>query len=252
MRQFTNKEKKLISALIDYAYSSNNQCFLVWKYIAEQKIYQTRDLLTIVFLLWLLEDNGYVYISQSSPNINPVTDVNIKRTLNGLYDSLRGRVEDLLSKDIFVTDQLRDLRDNSFQSLEAEQLNLTKQLLDNALNQTNEAIAQTQEAFVQTGEAKKQTKEALRQSEESKRQTHFAFGTLVLSLLTFLASLFFSLRSASSAPLMESNKYMKDTGSLINAFPIQLQDTIQAKTFTDKSVVKDNATNETLRKQTNK
>lgn len=252
MRQFTNKEKKLISALIDYAYSSNNQCFLVWKYIAEQKIYQTRDLLTIVFLLWLLEDNGYVYISQSSPNINPVTDVNIKRTLNGLYDSLRGRVEDLLSKDIFVTDQLRDLRDNSFQSLEAEQLNLTKQLLDNALNQTNEAIAQTQEAFVQTGEAKKQTKEALRQSEESKRQTFFAFGTLVLSLLTFLASLFFTIRSSSCAPAKGLDEYTRRDSLIIKDSSFLLLDSIQVKRSNDTSLIIEEITNEPIQKQTNR
>ena len=238
MRQFTYREKEQINALLDFADTSSNESFLIWEYAANQKIYQTRDLLDIVYLLRLLEENGYVYITQSSANPSQIDDINIKKALNKLLDGSRGRVEDYLIKSIFIPSQLRDLRSNSYLSIEAEQLGLTKQILDNALDQTNEARTQTQEA--------------LKQSKESKTQTCFALVTLVFSILTFLASLFFSLRSASSAPLMESNKYMKDTGSLINAFPIQLQDTIQAKTFTDTSVVKDDATNENLRKQTNK
>lgn len=168
MRRLTFHEKQYIDALIDY---SPDQSFPIGQYVADQRLFSTRDLLAISFLLWFLEENGYVYITQRSPFSHQIDDVNIKRYLSGINDGLKGRVIDLLGKDVFLTDQLLDLKNSNYKSLEEEQLDLTKQILDNAVVQTDEAQKQTKEALSQTSEARNQTAEALKQTEEAKAQT---------------------------------------------------------------------------------
>ena len=224
MRRFSEKEKKLINDLIEY---SDAPCFPVFPYVAKQRIFTPKDLLEIAFLLWFLEDNGYVYLSQSTAFTDDSKDINVNKALNQLYDSLHGRVDELLRKDIFVTDQLRNLQGVNFQSIEEEQLTYTKQILNNALAQTYEAKNQTKEALNQTAEAEKQTKEALKQTnealkqtgeaikqvKESKQQTGFALATFFLSLLTFIISLIVSNRSCEK---LSGDNAMKNESLVLN------------------------------------
>ena len=167
MRRLTQREKDYINKMVD-SYPS----FSVYVFFVSQNLHSSKDLLELSFLLWFLEDNGYVYVSQNAPKyFFAISDLNLNRYVNSLYDSLRERVSSLLMKDVYITDQLRLLRENNYQSIEEEQLNLSKQLLENALIQTKEAKAQSDEALKQTNEALNQTVEARAQTQQALNQT---------------------------------------------------------------------------------
>ena len=184
MRKFTTKEKGLISNLIDnYPFYPS---FQVSAYFSEQKIYSTKDLLEMAFLFWFLEENGYVYISQTLLNPTVPNDPNIKRALNGIFDiNQKRKVESLLDGSVFVTDQLLELKRNDYKFIEEEQLDTTKSILNKAIDLAQEAKNQSDEARTQTTEAKIQTDEAL-------KQTKWAFWTFIASLVTLIISVLIS------------------------------------------------------------
>lgn len=210
MRKLTIKEKDLIDNLIGH--SSSSTSFSIYDYVSEQKFYSKEQLLVIAFLLWLLEENGYVYITPAGTVFDKgnSNDPNIQRSLSLINNPVRQRVDALLSSLIYVTDQLRALKNSDYQTIEEQELGQLIEIHNDVIAQTQEAQNQTNQALLQTKEAQKQTAEALKQTTEaesqtkealqqtknvqeqlinSKKQTRFAFWTFFLSLLTFLSSI---------------------------------------------------------------
>ena len=210
MRKLTYKEKGLIDNLIGHSNSSTS--FSIYDYVSKQKFYSKEQLLEIAFLLWLLEENGYVYITPAGTVFDGgnSNDPNIQRSLSLLNNPVRQRVEALLSSLIYVTDQLRSLKDSDYQTIEEQELDHLIEIHNDVITQTQEAQNQTNQALLQTKEAQKQTAEALKQTTEaesqtkealqqtknvqeqlinSKKQTKFAFWAFLLSFLTFLSSI---------------------------------------------------------------
>ena len=199
MRQLTPREKDIIDGLVTY--SEVSTLISVSSYMRPLDFNgDINRFLEFCFLIWFLENNGYVYLVRLDlPNdgytipfsVNPQIGIFMKY----LSGELRERIVDLWNKDIYVTEQLKDLKEHNYQFVESEQLAAAQNLLMNAASQVEEAKKQTEAAIVQSQEAKKQTETALEQSREAKKQTRLAFFTLILSIATLLASILIPSRS---------------------------------------------------------
>lgn len=177
-------------------------------------------IIEVALLVKYLVDKGYIYVIQDSKGEIDIKKLGKNLSGTNIFHTLPKDIVTIIKQSlyrVFVANDLVELVNNEFQSIETrqmllaisqltqaqEQLNVSQKQLtevrkqtcelkkqtNEIVNQTKEVHSQLEEAKLQTQCAETQSQEAKEQTKRAKKQTGLAWGALICAIVTVIVTI---------------------------------------------------------------
>jgi hypothetical protein len=177
-------------------------------------------IIEVALLVKYLVDKGYIYVIKDSKGEIDIKKLGKNLSGTNIFHTLPNDIVTIIKQSlyrVFVANDLVELVNNEFQSIETrqmllaisqltqaqEQLNVSQKQLtevrkqtcelkkqtNEIVNQTKEVHSQLEEAKLQTQCAETQSQEAKEQTKRAKQQTGLAWGALICAIVTVIVTI---------------------------------------------------------------
>lgn len=177
-------------------------------------------IIEVALLVKYLVDKGYIYVIKDSKGEIDIKKLGKNLSGTNIFHTLPKDIVTIIKQSlyrVFVANDLVELVNNEFQSIETrqmllaisqltqaqEQLNVSQKQLtevrkqtcelkkqtNEIVNQTKEVHSQLEEAKLQTQCAETQSQEAKEQTKRAKKQTGLAWGALICAIVTVIVTI---------------------------------------------------------------
>ena len=177
-------------------------------------------IIEVALLVKYLVDKGYIYVIKDSKGEIDIKKLGKNLSGTNIFHTLPKDIVTIIKQSlyrVFVANDLVELVNNEFQSIETrqmllaisqltqarEQLNVSQKQLTEVrkqtcelkkqtteiVNQTKEVHSQLEEAKLQTQCAETQSQEAKEQTKRAKKQTGLAWGALICAIVTVIVTI---------------------------------------------------------------
>lgn len=177
-------------------------------------------IIEVALLVKYLVDKGYIYVIKDSKGEIDIKKLGKNLSGTNIFHTLPKDIVTIIKQSlyrVFVANDLVELVNNEFQSIETrqmllaisqltqaqEQLNVSQKQLtevrkqtcelkkqtNEIVNQTKEVHSQLEEAKLQTQCAETQSQEAKEQTKRAKQQTGLAWGALICAIVTVIVTI---------------------------------------------------------------